>query len=215
MHRTHLPAGAYWSAELDWAQDDSPRPLFWWSDSGLHLKSHLAFPLVPGLLMKLCVAACTARGNTIPKVDTKHVFFSSSQYISLPLYQKRFDLSVAGIQSRRSRVPPFSRVKSEWVATAWKLTESAPCTLSNVYRHCTSLHQGKKMLRTQKTADLQKAEAAGQVASSNPGFPFWGSSGQKVTEASIDNFHKTDPDIWYEPVGNTFLFLLHPTFTKG
>lgn len=51
MLHTHLPAGAYWSAKLHWAQDDSLKPLFWWSNSRPHLKRHLGLPFVSSLLM--------------------------------------------------------------------------------------------------------------------------------------------------------------------
>lgn len=42
----------------------------------------------------------------------------------------RFDLTAVRIQSRRDRGPLF-KAKSEWGATAWKLTVSAPCTLAD------------------------------------------------------------------------------------
>lgn len=88
----------------------------------------------------------------------------------------RFDLTVIGIQSRRDRGPLF-KARSEWGATAWKLTVSAPCTLADKrsrlkkkerYICLPSLYfaaSGEKMLRTHKMSDLQNPAAAGQTPS--------------------------------------------------
>lgn len=130
MHRTQLPAGAYWSAKLHWAQDDSPRPLFWWSDLVLLSKSHLPV-LSARRLMKH-----RGRGSSLllKLQATPALNFSTGKrsfflpiFCSAPLNQMRFDLTVAGIQSRRDRGALFN-ARCEWGTAAGKLTVSAPCT---------------------------------------------------------------------------------------
>ncbi len=105
----------------------------------------------------------------------------------------RFDLTIAGIQSRRDR-RPLLKARSEWGATAWKLTVSAPCTLTDKrsLRKKKEIHMftitilrciREKMLRTHKMADLQNAAAAGQT----PQIILFSSLKlQNVTEGSID-----------------------------
>lgn len=176
MQHTRPPAGAYWSAELHWAQDDSPGPLFWWSASRNYLKRHLAVPSVAGLVTRhrpgsLLLRPASTWALHFPPAGISFFFFYI--YFLPPLNQMRFDLSVVWILSRRDRGPLF-KGRSERGAAAWKLTVSAPCTLADKRSRLKKkeIHMftipllcciREKMLRTHKMTDLQNAAAAGRT----------------------------------------------------